>query len=101
MRNTVPPRGSYKEAANYAQLRGSPNACSLSDASSKDRVTAGVLAILLGDWVSQVLSGKSRYRLFVHSFLLDIHSALIALIEGIVYLTMDDASFSLKYNVKS
>ncbi|HON12022.1 MAG TPA: TM2 domain-containing protein [Chitinispirillaceae bacterium] len=71
-------------------------------ASSKDRVTAGVLAILLGGLgVHKFYLGKAGtgclYILFCWTFI----PALIALIEGIVYLTMDDASFSLKYNVKS
>jgi TM2 domain-containing membrane protein YozV len=68
--------------------------------SSKSRVTAGLLAILLGDLgVHKFYMGKAGlgclYILFCWTFI----PAIIALIEGIIYLTMDDESFSSKYNV--
>jgi TM2 domain-containing membrane protein YozV len=69
-------------------------------ASSKSRVTAAVLAILLGGLgVHKFYMGRAGlgcvYILFSWTFI----PALIALIEGIIYLTMDDETFRAKYHL--
>lgn len=70
------------------------------NASSKSRVTAGILAILLGGLgVHKFYLGKAGiaclYILFCWTFI----PAIIGIVEGIIYLTMDDESFSNKYHV--
>ena len=68
--------------------------------SSKSRVTAGVLAILLGGLgVHKFYLGKAGiaclYILFCWSFI----PAIIGIVEGILYLTMDDESFKAKFKI--
>lgn len=75
-------------------------AAPLLTASSKSRITAGVLAILLGGvGVHKFYLGKAGmgclYILFCWTFI----PAIIGLIEGIIYLTMDDDAFAQKYKV--
>jgi TM2 domain-containing membrane protein YozV len=69
-------------------------------ASSRSRVTAAVLAILLGGLgVHKFYVGKPGiaclYILFCWTFI----PAIIGLIEGVVYLTMDDEAFGAKFGV--
>ena len=67
-------------------------------ANGKNRVTAGVLAILLGGigvhkfYLNSAGMGV-LYILFSWTFI----PAIIGLIEGIIYLTMSDQDFAVKY----
>ena len=67
----------------------------------KSKATAGILAILLGGiGVHKFYLGKAGlgivYLLFCWTFI----PGIIALIEGIIYLTQDDATFAAKNNVR-
>lgn len=67
----------------------------------KSRVTAGVLALLVGGiGIHKFYLGKVGlgllYILFVWTFI----PAIIALIEGILYLTQDDETFGEKQGVR-
>jgi len=67
----------------------------------KSKLTAGLLALLLGDfglhkfYLDETKSGVI-YLLFSWTLI----PALIALIDGIVLLTMSDEEFNAKYNAK-
>jgi TM2 domain-containing membrane protein YozV len=66
----------------------------------KSRITAGVLALLLGGiGVHKFYLGKIGlgivYILFCWTFV----PAIIAFVEGIIYLVQDDKTFSLKQGV--
>ncbi|GAB4156523.1 MAG: TM2 domain-containing protein [Candidatus Promineifilaceae bacterium] len=66
--------------------------------SDKNRVTAGLLAILLGGLgIHKFYLGQSGqgvlYLLFCWTFV----PALIGFIEGIIYLSMSEAEFQNKY----
>ena len=66
----------------------------------KSRVTAGILGILLGGLgVHKFYMGKIGlgfvYLLLSWTFI----PGIIGLIEGIIYLTQDDATFAAKNNV--
>ena len=68
-------------------------------APGRSRVTAALLAILLGHFgVHKFYLGKPGmgilYLLFCWTFI----PTILGFIEGIVYLTMSDASFDAKYN---
>jgi TM2 domain-containing membrane protein YozV len=65
---------------------------------SKDRVTAGVLAILLG-WVGahRFYLGDVGLGLLYLCFFWTGIPALVGLIEGILYLTKTDAEFQRQY----
>ncbi len=78
---------------------GAPQKISSSTSSSgKERITAVILAFLLGGigghkfYLGQVLQGL-LYLFFCWTFI----PAFIAFIEGIIYLTMSDSDFSRKY----
>lgn len=66
--------------------------------SSKSKVTAGLLGILLGGlgahkfYLNEIAMGI-LYLLFCWTYI----PAIVGLIEGIVYLSMDEASFAAKY----
>ena len=66
----------------------------------KSRVAAGVLALLLGGlgvhkfYLNKVGLGF-LYLIFVWTFI----PAIIALVEGIIYLTQDDQTFAIKQGV--
>lgn len=71
---------------------------STSSASGKERITAALLAFFLGGFgAHKFYLGRGvqgvLYLLFCWTFV----PAIIALIEGIVYLTMSDADFNRKY----
>jgi TM2 domain-containing membrane protein YozV len=65
----------------------------------KNKTTAGILALLLGGlgahkfYLGRVFQGL-LYLVFCWTFI----PAIIALIEGIGYLTMNDADFNVRYN---
>jgi TM2 domain-containing membrane protein YozV len=65
---------------------------------SKDRVTAGVLAILLG-WVGahRFYLGDVGLGLLYLCFFWTGIPALVGLVEGILYLTKTDAEFQRQY----
>ena len=65
----------------------------------KDKNTAGILAILLGGLgVHRFYLGQTGlglvYLLFCWTFI----PSIVALIDGIIFLTMDMEAFNLKYN---
>lgn len=67
---------------------------------AKSRVTAGILALLLGGiGAHKFYLGKTGlgflYLIFVWTFI----PAIVALVEGIIYLTQDDATFAQKQGV--
>jgi TM2 domain-containing membrane protein YozV len=67
---------------------------------AKSRVTAGILGILLGGLgIHKFYLGKTGlglvYLLLCWTFI----PGIIGLIEGIIYLTQDDATFAAKNNV--
>jgi TM2 domain-containing membrane protein YozV len=70
-------------------------------APGRSRVTAALLAILLGHFgVHKFYLGKPGmgilYLLFCWTFI----PTILGFIEGIVYLTMSDAAFDAKYNAR-
>jgi len=68
---------------------------------SKNRTTAGILAILLGGvGVHKFYLGKIGMGVLYLLFFWTCIPAIVGLIEGIIYLTMDDSSFSKKYGIK-
>ena len=75
-----------------------PQGARLPARSSKNRVTAGVFALMLGGfgihkfYLGQVAAGLV-YLVFCWTFI----PALISLVEGILFLTMSDESFAQKY----
>ena len=65
----------------------------------KNKTTAGILALLLGGlgahkfYLGRIIQGL-LYFVFCWTFI----PAIVAVIEGIWYLTMSDADFNLRYN---
>lgn len=65
----------------------------------KDKITAALFALFLGGfgihkfYLNRPVQGII-YLLFFWTFI----PALIAFVEGIIYLTMDETTFSIKYN---
>lgn len=65
----------------------------------KSKVAAGVLGILLGGLgVHKFYLGSWGWGIIYLLFCWLYVPAIIGLIEGIIYLTMDDAQFDAKYN---
>lgn len=65
----------------------------------KDKTTAGILALLLGGLgIHKFYLGKGIQGLLYLIFCWTFIPAIIALIEGIMYLTMSQAEFDRKYN---
>ncbi|HTT72252.1 MAG TPA: TM2 domain-containing protein [Anaeromyxobacteraceae bacterium] len=71
----------------------------LSGASEKrSRVTAGIFALILGGiGVHKFYLGKPVQGVLYILFCWTLVPSIIGLVEGIVYLTMSDASFAAKY----
>ncbi|UZE46958.1 TM2 domain-containing protein [Rhodopseudomonas sp. P2A-2r] len=75
-----------------------PGAFGATTASGRSRVAAAIFAILLGGlgihkfYLGRVGQGI-LYMLFCWTFV----PAIIGLVEGIIYLTMSDADFEMKY----
>ena len=66
----------------------------------KSRVTAGILAILLGGFgVHKFYLGKAGLGILYLLLCWTVIVPIIALIEGIIYLTQDDATFAAKNGV--
>jgi TM2 domain-containing membrane protein YozV len=67
-------------------------------ASSKNKTTAGILAILLGGFgVHKFYLGKTGLGVLYLVFCWTLIPAVIGLIEGIMYLTATDEAFAKKY----
>lgn len=67
--------------------------------SSKNKVTAGILAILLGNvGVHKFYLGQSGMGILYLVFCWTFVPAIIGIIEGITYLTMSDQAFAEKYH---
>jgi TM2 domain-containing membrane protein YozV/ribosomal protein S27AE len=65
----------------------------------KNKVAAGVLAILLGGLgVHKFYLGKIGWGILYLLFFWTAIPAIAGLIEGIIYLTMSDADFTAKYD---
>lgn len=66
--------------------------------SSKDRTTAGILAILLGGvGAHKFYLGQTGMGILYLCFVWTLIPAIIGLIEGIIYLTKTDEEFQRKY----
>ena len=71
---------------------------SIAFAEGKNRVTAGVLGILLGGFgIHKFYLGKIGWGIIYLVFFWTCIPAIIGLIEGIKYLTMSDYEFVAKY----
>lgn len=65
----------------------------------KNKTTAGILALLLGGFgVHKFYLGNNVAGIFYFLFCWTFIPAFIALIEGVVLLTMDEERFNEKYN---
>jgi TM2 domain-containing membrane protein YozV len=65
---------------------------------TKSRVTAGILAILLGDFgIHKFYLGKIGQGIVYLIFCWTGIPAIIGLVEGILYLLMKDEEFAQKY----
>jgi TM2 domain-containing membrane protein YozV len=65
---------------------------------TKSRVTAGILAILLGDFgIHKFYLGKVGQGILYLIFCWTGIPAIIGLVEGILYLLMKDEEFAQKY----
>lgn len=67
-------------------------------ASSKDRTTAGILALLLGGiGAHKFYLGETGMGIIYLCFSWTLIPAIVAFIEGIIYLTKSDEEFQRKY----
>lgn len=67
----------------------------------KNKIAAGILAILLGDFgIHKFYLGNIGMGIVYLLFFWTGIPAIIGLIEGIIYLTMSDESFCQKYGKK-
>ena len=70
----------------------------ISSRNKKNRVVAGVLAILLGDLgIHKFYLGKSTVGLLYLVFCWTGIPAVVGLIEGVLYLCTDDKTFKSRY----
>jgi TM2 domain-containing membrane protein YozV len=88
-----------REAASCPKC-GQPNASRPQTGPVRSKIAAGVLAILLGGiGIHKFYLGKVGigivYILFCWTFI----PAIVALVEGIIYLTQDDKTFAEKQGV--
>lgn len=74
----------------------------------KSKTTAGLLAIFLGEfgihWFYLGKSGKGiayllLFLVFCWTFFVPLIVAIVTLIEGIVFLTMNEEKFNMEYNM--
>jgi TM2 domain-containing membrane protein YozV len=66
--------------------------------SQHNRVTAGVLAILLGDFgIHKFYLGQKGMGILYLCFFWTIVPGILGIIEGIQYLSMSDTDFAVKY----
>lgn len=66
----------------------------------KSRIVAGVLALLLGGiGVHKFYLGKAGFGILYLLFCWTFIPAIVAFVEGIIYLVQDDATFSQKQGV--
>jgi TM2 domain-containing membrane protein YozV len=66
----------------------------------KSRIVAGVLALLLGGiGVHKFYLGKAGFGVLYLLFFWTFVPAIIALVEGIIYLVQDDRTFAAKQGV--
>ncbi len=98
----IPPAQGYPQNPQYPQYPQNPQYPQVSQypmISSKNKVTAGILAILLGSFgVHKFYLGQAGmgvlYLLFCWTFI----PSVVGVIEGIIYLTMSDQEFAMKYH---
>jgi TM2 domain-containing membrane protein YozV len=65
----------------------------------KSKSSAGILALLLGGFgVHKFYLGQTGLGVVYLLFFWTLIPALVAFVEGIIYLTMSDADFDAKYN---
>ena len=65
----------------------------------KTKITSGIIALLLGGLgVHKFYHGSWGWGIVYLLFCWTYVPAILGLIEGIIYLTMDDAKFATKYN---
>ena len=84
------PAASPQQAPNYAQPQYAPQY-----STGPQRVTAGILGILLGGiGVHKFYCGKIGAGILYLVFFWTAIPAIAGLIEGIIYLTQDDATFA-------
>lgn len=80
---------------------GVRNASASTPASDKNKVTAGLLAIFLGGLgIHKFYLGQPGSAVLYILFCWTIIPSIIALVEGITYLTMTDQQFAEKYPAK-
>jgi len=69
-----------------------------SPSGKKNRITAGILAILLGGYgVHKFYLGDIGMGILYLCFFWTLIPSIVGLIEGIIYLTKSDAEFKAKY----
>jgi len=67
-------------------------------AGGRNKVTAGIFAILLGDFgVHKFYLGNSGMGILYLVFFWTFIPGIIGIVEGIIYLTMSDRDFATKY----
>lgn len=69
------------------------------EASSRNRIVAAILAILLGGLgTHKFYLGKAGWGILYFIFSWTFIPAILGLFEGIIYLTMSDSEFQEKYS---
>ena len=71
---------------------------SITTSGSKNKISAGILALFLGGiGVHKFYLGKTGQGILYLLFCWTLITQIIALVEGIIYLTMSDEDFAAKY----